>query len=116
MRIPPFEHFIIKFHLSILTKHTYKINYEGDKIKELRIFNFFNNFQTNRKIEMFGKDYYRKKFIFNHEFFDYETNVYEQLCEKNDKMVIVDNNKSENETVEQIEKELENHKILLKRR
>ena len=58
----------------------------------------------------------RKDFTFNPDFFDYETEIYEQLCKNNDKMVIVDNNKSKQETVEQIEKELANHKILLKRR
>ena len=58
----------------------------------------------------------RGDFTFNPEFFDYETEIYEQLCKNNDKMVIVDNNKTKQETVEQIEKELESHKILLKRR
>ena len=39
--------------------------YEEDKIKELRVFNFFKNFITCRKNEMFGKNYLRKKFIYN---------------------------------------------------
>ena len=49
----------------LMTEQIDKNKYEGDKIKELRIFNFFNNFQTTRKSEMYGKDYYRKRFIFN---------------------------------------------------
>ena len=39
--------------------------YEEDKIKELRVFNFFKNYITCRKNEMFGKNYLRKKFIYN---------------------------------------------------
>ena len=42
-----------------------KVNYEGDKIKELRIFNFFRNFQMNRKSEILGKNFFRKKLVFN---------------------------------------------------
>ena len=39
--------------------------YEEDRVKELRIFNFFKNFQTCRKNEMFGKNYLRKKLVYN---------------------------------------------------
>ena len=42
-----------------------KVNYEEDKVKELRIFNFFRNFQMNRKGEIFGKNFLRQKLIFN---------------------------------------------------
>ena len=49
----------------LMTEQIDKVNYEEDKIKELRIFNFFKNFQRNRKNEMFGKNYLRKKLAFN---------------------------------------------------
>ena len=39
--------------------------YEEDKVKELRVFNFFKNFIACRKNESFGKNYLRKKFIYN---------------------------------------------------
>jgi len=58
----------------------------------------------------------RNNFLFDQNFFRYETEVYSKLSENNDRMVIVDNNKSKQETIERIEKELSKHKILLKRR
>ena len=49
----------------LMTEQIDKINYEEDKLRELRLFSFVKNFQANRKNEMFGKNYYRKRLVFN---------------------------------------------------
>ena len=49
----------------LMTEQIDKINYEEDKLRELRLFSFVKNFQTNRKNEMFEKNYSRKRLVFN---------------------------------------------------
>ena len=49
----------------LMTEQIDKINYEVDKAKELRIINFFKNFQISRKNDLFGKNYLRNRLTFN---------------------------------------------------
>ncbi len=43
-----------------------KIKYEGDRLKEIRILNFFKNFQIYRRIEEYEKDFIRKRMVFKY--------------------------------------------------
>ena len=49
----------------LMTEQIDKNNYEVDKAKELRIMNFFKNFQISRKNDFFGKKYLRNRLTFN---------------------------------------------------
>lgn len=67
------------------------------------------NLVLNRLIE-------RKDFIFDSMFFEYENEVFDQLSQKYDKMVIIENNGNIDTTISEINNKLQSNKIFLKRR
>ena len=55
-------------------------------------------------------------FLFDSDFFDYENETYRQLCENNDRIILVNNNGNVDETINKMNNHLQKQKILLRRK
>lgn len=55
-------------------------------------------------------------YLFDSDFFDYENEIYGQLCQKSDRIILVNNQDNVDVTINEIDRHLQKQKVLLRRR